>query len=329
MKWNTKTKSIFSVSVLMFLSWLLLLGNQGFAIPSTYYANYKIQNDWNTLAWIFVNIDAYVKNWGYGSSATYSQQLDIMNRIFEYFPQNNYEYRLTYEQCKMTTAAMANNPTSDNFQRYNEQCKIPLSTIKSTIDSQYTVKVSAIANPSAWSAPLVVTFDARGSYDPSNETIPSSNYYWYYRDIDGVDKTIGIWPVVKHQFNEAGTYIVHCTVRSSNLWIFDGTKDITVTVSPKSATISIYANGKKMQRTKPSKIGIQEAQKGVVLDWSSTTPLWGREILTHEWLITNRDGFKWTKQGDWEPGFINISLPGQWEYVVTLTVNDNENNKVR
>lgn len=328
MKWNTKTKSIFSVSVLMFLSWLLLLGNQGFAIPSTYYANYKIQNDWNTLAWIFVNIDAYVKNWGYGSSATYSQQLDIMNRIFEYFPQNNYEYRLTYEQCKMTTAAMANNPTSDNFQRYNEQCKIPLSTIKSTIDSQYTVKVSAIANPSAWSAPLVVTFDARGSYDPSNETIPSSNYYWYYRDIDGVDKTIGIWPVVKHQFNEAGTYIVHCTVRSSNLWIFDGTKDITVTVSPKSATISIYANGKKMQRTKPSKIGIQEAQKGVVLDWSSTTPLWGREILTHEWLITNRDGFKWTKQGDWEPGFINISLPGQWEYVVTLTVNDNENNKV-
>jgi hypothetical protein len=49
----------------------------------------------------------------------------------------------------MTTAAMANNPTSDNFQRYNEQCKIPLSTIKSTIDSQYTVKVSAIANPSA------------------------------------------------------------------------------------------------------------------------------------------------------------------------------------
>jgi hypothetical protein len=72
-----------------------------------------------------------------------------MNRIFEYFPQNNYEYRLTYEQCKMTTAAMAKNPTSDNFQRYNEQCKIPLSTIKSTIDSQYTVKVSAIANPSA------------------------------------------------------------------------------------------------------------------------------------------------------------------------------------
>jgi len=38
---------------------------------------------------------------------------------------------------------------------------------------------------------LTVTFDARGSSDPSNETIPARNYFWYYRDIDGIDKPIG------------------------------------------------------------------------------------------------------------------------------------------
>jgi hypothetical protein len=31
-------------------------------------------------------------------------------------------------------------------------------------------------------APLTVTFDARNSSDPSMETIPVDNFYWYYRD---------------------------------------------------------------------------------------------------------------------------------------------------
>jgi len=49
---------------------------------------------------------------------------------------------------------------------------------------------------------LTVTFDARGSIDPSDETIPSSNFFWYYRDVDGTDKTIGNGPVVNYVFAE-------------------------------------------------------------------------------------------------------------------------------
>jgi len=45
-----------------------------------------------------------------------------------------------------------------------------------------------------------VTFDARGSLDPSDETVPSSNFFWYYRDTDGQDKTIGNGPVVNYLF---------------------------------------------------------------------------------------------------------------------------------
>ena len=264
---NKKLKLLFSIATLLFLSGIILLwGGQSAAksssnVPNNYYANYLIQSDWNRLAKIFVDIDAKSQLGEIGSSATYTEQLNIMNKIFEYFPQDNYEYLLTYEQCKETTAAMARNVTMDNFKKYTEQCKDPLSKIKSTIDSQYTVKVSATANPNSGSSPLTATFDARGSSDPSNETIPSYNYFWYYRDIDWIDKVIWIWPVVKHQFTWEGSYIVHCTVRSSNSWIFDGTKNIQVTVSPKSATISVYVNGKKMQKTKSSKIGIQEVEK--------------------------------------------------------------------
>jgi len=39
-------------------------------------------------------------------------------------------------------------------------------------------------------APLTVTFDARGSIDPSSETLPSDNFFWFYRDENGVDRPI-------------------------------------------------------------------------------------------------------------------------------------------
>lgn len=64
------------------------------------------------------------------------------------------------------------------------------------------------------------------------------------------------------------------------------------------------------------------------LDGSATSPMGGREILSHKRDISSRDGFKWTKEGDGKPRYINLSLPGQGEYLVTLTVYDNERNLI-
>jgi hypothetical protein len=50
------------------------------------------------------------------------------------------------------------------------------------INSSYTVQPSVTTNPSSGMAPLTVTFDARGSSDPSSETLPTDNFYRYYRD---------------------------------------------------------------------------------------------------------------------------------------------------
>ncbi|MBR6907581.1 hypothetical protein IKN40_03640 [bacterium] len=71
-----------------------------------------------------------------------------MNRVFKYFPQDDYEFLLIYEQCKKTTATMAKEQTTANYQLYDEKCKKPLTKLKNTIDNEYTVKVSAIASPS-------------------------------------------------------------------------------------------------------------------------------------------------------------------------------------
>jgi hypothetical protein len=63
-----------------------------------------------------------------------------------------------------------------------DNCYKPFSQILTRINTNFTIKASATARPSNGSAPLNVTFDARLSSDPSNETIPSDNYFRYYRD---------------------------------------------------------------------------------------------------------------------------------------------------
>ena len=123
---------------------------------------------------------------------------------------------------------------------------------------------------------MTVTFDARGSKDPSNDTIPSSNYFWYYRDIQGNDQAIGVGPVVNTTFTEPGNYQVHLTVRSSNQasrGIFDGTKTVAIDVKPKTANIVLYVNGQRVTKTDKMKLGVQEAERGVVFDGSATLPM--------------------------------------------------------
>lgn len=107
-----------------------------------------------------------------------------MKKIFPYFPQQDYNFQLVYKQCLKTTESMQRNPNKENFSSFYENCKSPLANITTIIQNKYSVKAIASASPISGPAPLTVTFDARASRDPSNETIPARNYFWYYRDID-------------------------------------------------------------------------------------------------------------------------------------------------
>jgi len=48
---------------------------------------------------------------------------------------------------------------------------------------------------------------------------------------------------------------------------------MSVDVTPKTANITAYVNGQKLSETAKTKISIQEAAKGVVLDGSATVPM--------------------------------------------------------
>lgn len=132
---------------------------------------------------------------------------------------------------------------------------------------------------------------------------------------------------MNHTFEEAGNYIVHLTVRSSNKetqGVFDGEMSMSIDVAPKSAVLSIYANGKKLDTNDTVKIGVQEAQRGVVFDASATIPIGGRSLGQHAFEVTSSDGFRYSKVGDGVPGLFTVPLPTKGEFTISLTTVDNE-----
>jgi|GEM_PF-244269 len=259
------------------------------AVPAEYRPNYKIGAQRNNVQDLLVKIQAAKQVGSTMDISLFGKLHDNMKYVFDYFPKKP-EFKTVYEQCLITTLTLSKGFDYNNFSLFSNNCFDPLQAIIKEINTTYTVvtKASALYDQSSNSAPLTVTLDARESQDPSNTTIPANNFYRYYRDVDGTEKVIGKGSVLKHTFTKEGNYKVRLTVRSVNAadeGIFDGEQVLDISVSPQAANIAVFANGKKMNDQMPTKIGTQEAQKGIRLDGSATTPLGGRQILWHEWTI--------------------------------------------
>lgn len=312
---------------------ILIVGKISATIPSNYVANYEIQEDYNKILWLFVEIDAATKVWTQISQTKFSDLNTSFQVVFPKFPQD-YAFKVTYQQCLDLSQWLATYTSTDyqtKLASFMTNCYKPFGDIVKKVNAKYTVVASAKISPQSWPAPLTVTFDARASVDPSNDTIPNKNYYRYYRDTEGNDTTIGVWPVVNTTFSDAGTYQVHLTIRSSNQatdGIFDGEKTISIDVLPKTANIVVYANGQKLVKDSKIKIGIQEAEKWIVFDGSATLPMGWRQIISHNRTVTSQEWFNYSKAGDGKPGVVKLVLPWQWEYKLAMTTVDNESNTI-
>lgn len=111
--------------------------------------------------------------------------------MFDYFPKKP-EFKTVYEQCLITSQNLSRGFDFNNFSLFSNNCFDPLQSIIKQINTDFSVKTNAQAlyDRTSNSAPITVTFDARTSQDPSNTTVPSDNFYWYYRDVDGQEKII-------------------------------------------------------------------------------------------------------------------------------------------
>lgn len=91
----------------------------------------------------------------------------------------------------MITKALGTQFTTNDYYIFKDKCFSPLQDLIRAINTKYTVVPKIVANPKQGSAPLNVTFDARTSVDPSNDTVPSDNFFRYYKDVQGVEQFMG------------------------------------------------------------------------------------------------------------------------------------------
>lgn len=329
-KWPSfhKMKIILTLLVLWTLWTLRTLHAE---VPEDYQANYGIAVVRDAITKDFVTIQAQKK---------IGQQIDttIFNRlssnlwiVLPKLPQKN-NYKVTFEQCQLITTRLANGFSNLDFDTFVDQCQWPLNTIMKDINNNYSIKAKIKANPTSGPAPLTVTFDARDSIDPSQDTIPANNFFWYYKNNEGNDILIGKWAIVKHNFEVEGNYLVHLTSRSVNNLsegILDGEATVSINVSPETANLVVYANGKKLQNKTYTKIGTAEAQRGVTLDATPSQPKWGREITKHRRDINGANGFRFqSEEFPTKPGSLTVPLPNNGAYTINLTITDNENNVI-
>ena len=298
-------------------------------VPDYYYADYRFADSWENIWDTFKEIQS---RYDLGKEVDQSLFIKLNNYFNNSFPYLTKDFDTVYQKCSILASELSQRYSySDLKALLWTSCYKSLSDTAGKITSLYTVQANATANPAAWTAPLTVTFDARWSIDPSSETIPKDNFFRYYRDENGVDTPMWKWNVINYEFKEAWNFIVHLVVRSSNVdkWILDGSRDITVNVSPKAANIVVYANTRRMQQNSPLKIWTTEGQKWIVFDGSATMPKWWRKIESHRWIITNSAiWFSKSESGNGSPSYINVPLNGNWEYKVTLSTTDNEKNTV-
>lgn len=299
-------------------------------VPDYYYSNYKFNNDWIAILDRFSEVNAM---YSVNQSIPSSKFSEISTHFKNVFPHLTKDYTSVYQRCTLLADSLSRWYSYDNMEAFMwNACYKSLTQAINRINSSYTVQPVVTANPSAGMAPLTVTFDARNSIDPSQETIPANNFYRYYRDEKWVDRPIWYGQVRSYTFTEPGKFIVHLVVRSSNVnqWILDWEKNLTINVTPKAADIVVYANTRMLSNIIPLKLWTAEGERWIVFDWSLTKPRWWRKILRHRWTIINSSAwFSYdSKYIDWEPSYINVPLKWNWTFKVTLTTVDNEGNSV-
>lgn len=162
------------------------------AVPAEYKPNFTIEKDRTEIQDLLVKIQASKQVGASIPASNFGTLYNDFKRVFDYFP-NKPEFKTVYEQCLITSQILSNGFDYNNFSLFSNNCFDPLQAIIKEINTRYTVKPAgeALYTQAANSAPLTVTLDARKSQDPSNTTIPSNNFYRYYRDVDGVEKVIG------------------------------------------------------------------------------------------------------------------------------------------
>lgn len=294
---------------------------------SVYYEpNSDIKDYLDNITESFTKISSYSKIWADSiPSEIFNTLKTSFLNVKDKLPQNP-KFKVIYENCYLTSQGLSDSFEQAKLDTFNSQCFWPWKSISREIFTDYAVQAKIKTFPSNWNAPLTVTFDWRSSIDPSSDTIPTNNYYWYYKDSNGKTQLIGQWPVVKHTFYESNDYVVHLTVKSSNKsseGILDGSSSTTVSVAPPIANLSLYIQWQRAYKDSYIKLSSEEWKNWVLFDATWTTPAWSTKITSSFWEIRKDNKIIYKREVPNYPWSVKVNLPENGFYDVSLWIKDN------
>ena len=325
------------IGTMLIWAWVFLVEAQSFGsqVPANYYPDYQIAQDFQEMSEAFGVLDATIKLSEAPDPWMFAKLKRNFDTVFEFFPKDP-QYLQVYTQCEIITSILALEYSNQYYAKFKSKCFEDIRSLVKEMNTKFKVKAVIKAKPTSWSLPLTVTFDARDTLDPSLDTIPSDNFFWYYKDVNGVEVPFEKnGPVVNHTFTAPGKHVVHLTARSSNNqeeWILDGSDTIEIDVAPQAADIVVFLWWRKLTEDTALRINTLDAKNGFLLDGSATTPTGERKILSHTWKIKSKqtqERVDITRENEWPPTQLSLSFPYNGIYSVSLEIVDNETNKVK
>jgi len=97
-------------------------------VPDEYIANYEIGEDYQKILDYFVQIDAKTKLGEPINKDVFRELYDSFEIVFPHFPKE-YEFKVIYEQCLLTTEKLASNYSHQRLAVFMEKCNQPFTDI--------------------------------------------------------------------------------------------------------------------------------------------------------------------------------------------------------
>ncbi len=202
-----------------------------------------------------------------------------------------------------------------------------IETLKQQVVKLPQMRAVINASKSSGPIPLTVLFNGASSSDPTNNTIPTNNYSWWYLDSSGQRRDLGNGANVSETFRVPNTYVVHLEVKSASgdSVVLPGDATISVKAEAPLATVQLKINQVDVTQEDLVKVTLKEAQDGLLFDPAGTSSTVGLDIAKTDWEFgdgSNRQSFNGT------PVSITHKYNKVGRYQVAVQFTDTGNQKI-
>ena len=252
-------------------------------------------------------------------SASLSKLKDLVNRGFNYLPDNNLDNENTLNNLNIAIAKAF---------KYNSSNAAYIGLIKSLSAYLDESSIDGViwevkAFPREWNAPFNVTLRT-DVVDPTWTIIPKYNYVWWI-ELWTRKIYIGSGPSINYTFKEEWNFTVFVSVISAHKnskWYTDVISfqdKVEIKVKEKIASLIVKVNGNRLWTREVLKFTPSQAKYGLLFDATSSIPTGSARFTRTEWDFGNSEKREYSS----EPKIERVVYSKEWDYDIKLLLKPN------